>query len=127
MKNQILAFLQSNDLICNFQSGFRPGHSPATALLKVTTDINEAIEKKITTVLLMLDFSKAFDSVDHRLLCEKLKTNFGFGSSAMLLIVSYLSERSHSDCIEGAFSMFLPSQEACHKARFLALFYFRFS
>ena len=65
--------LHMHNLLDPYQSGFRTGHSTTTALLKVTEDIREAMDPRELTVLTLLDFSKAFDTVDHDLLIQKLK------------------------------------------------------
>lgn len=84
------------------------GHSTATALMRVTSDIKTAMDKKLTTILILLDFSKAFDSVDHGLLCDKLRYEFNFEPSAVCLIRNYLYGRTQTVCINGEFSTFLP-------------------
>uniref|UniRef100_A0A2A4JPY6 Uncharacterized protein n=1 Tax=Heliothis virescens TaxID=7102 RepID=A0A2A4JPY6_HELVI len=61
---QLSSYLSCNNLLNPFQSGFRPGHSTVTALLKVTDDIRLAMENKSLTLLVLLDFSSAFNSVD---------------------------------------------------------------
>jgi hypothetical protein len=61
MKDQIVAFCNERDLLNRFQSGFWLGHSTTTALLKITDDIS--IEMDVV-FLVLLDFSKAFDTVN---------------------------------------------------------------
>jgi hypothetical protein len=56
-------------------------------------------------VLVLLDFSKAFDAVDHDLLCHKLERFFDFSASA---IMSYLTERFHCVSAGGVLPGFLP-------------------
>jgi len=107
VKWQISEHLKENDLLFEFQSGFRAGYSTASALLKVTNDIRTNLSKNVATVLLLLDFSKAFDSVSHRLLLSKLKARFGFTADAARLIESYLSGRSQSVCVNGFHSQLL--------------------
>ena len=58
------------------------------------------MDKKLTTVLLLLDFSKAFDTVDHDLLYDKLQRQLNFDSSSISLIKSYLAERFQTVCID---------------------------
>ncbi|RVE42074.1 hypothetical protein evm_013273 [Chilo suppressalis] len=59
-----------------FQSGFRPGHSTVTALTKISDDIREGMSKQRVTVLVLLDFSNAFNSVDYDVLLAMLKSIF---------------------------------------------------
>jgi hypothetical protein len=63
---------QYKGFLSRCQSGFHQNHSTATALLKITNDLLIASESKLVSVFVLLDFSKAFDSVDHDLLCYKL-------------------------------------------------------
>ncbi|KAG7309261.1 hypothetical protein JYU34_005202 [Plutella xylostella] len=71
---QFSSFLSNNDLLNPLQSGFRPGHSTVTALIKVTDDIRSNIDKQHVTVLALLDFSNAFNTVDFDLLIGILRT-----------------------------------------------------
>ena len=64
------------------------------------------MDKKLTTVLLLLDFSKAFDTVDHDLLYDKLQRQLNFDSSSISLIKSYLAERFQTVCIDDEFSSY---------------------
>ena len=90
--NQLISFLETNKLLVNNQHGFRPNLSTETALLTVTNKIYENIENKKISLLLLLDLSKAFDSVHHQILldkCTKLSIdNFWFDS--------YLKDRIQS-------------------------------
>jgi len=69
---QISKFVNEENLLNIYQSGFRSGHSCTTALLKIINDIGEAIIKDKVSIYISLDFSKAFDSIDHFILCCKL-------------------------------------------------------
>jgi Reverse transcriptase (RNA-dependent DNA polymerase) len=108
MKDQIMPFMIRYGFLNRFQSGFRPAHSTTSALLKVTDDFRKACERRLVTVLLLLDFSKAFDSVIHDLLCNKLSSAFKFDSSAVSLIKSYLSDRFQCVSIGEELSSFAP-------------------
>jgi Reverse transcriptase (RNA-dependent DNA polymerase) len=108
MKDQIVAFCNERNLLNRYQSGFRPGHSTTTALLKITDDISLELDRNFISILTLLDFSKAFDSVNFKLLCQKLKNQFYFSESAIMFIKSYLTGRSQCVFANGAFSGFLP-------------------
>jgi Reverse transcriptase (RNA-dependent DNA polymerase) len=108
MKDQIVAFCNERGLLNHYQSGFRQGHSTTTALLKITDDIAMDMDKNFMSILVLLDFSRAFDTVNFKLLCQKLKTMFNFSESAIKLIESYLTGRSQCVFCNGALSSFLP-------------------
>lgn len=107
LAEQIYDFIRSRRLMTSIQSGFRPVHSTATALLKITHDITSALDKRLIAVLLLLDFSKAFDSVNHHLLCSKLESQFFFDVTAINLISSYLANRKQAVDIDGSLSSFI--------------------
>lgn len=92
-KEQIVAYLDVNDMLDKYQSGFRARHSTGTALLHVSDEIRKSFERKRLTIMVLLDFSKAFDSLNHFRLLSKLSDKFGFVTSAIKLIGSYLADR----------------------------------
>ena len=62
----------NNILDCR-QSGFRGGYSPQSALLRVCHDVRHAVDMGRATILVLFDFSKAFDTVSHSKLLIKLR------------------------------------------------------
>lgn len=94
LKSQIEAYLQSARLLHPLQSGFREGHSTTTALLAITDDIARSLDRSEFTILTLLDFSRAFDSLNHSCLGHKLNRLFRFSPPSVRLILSYLSNRS---------------------------------
>lgn len=94
MKQQILNFIQFYSFLNDCQSGFRSGHNTTTAFLKIHDDIHKEVDKKGIALLLLIDFSKAFDRVSHNRLLRKLSLNYNFSSAAVRLIQSYLSNRT---------------------------------
>lgn len=93
LHNQISSYLTINNLLANEQSGFRSKRSTETSLVNITEDIRAGIDKKHVNMLVLLDFSKAFDNVDHRILINKLQ-NLCFDRTSCQLVYSYLTERS---------------------------------
>lgn len=89
---QVSEFASINNILPSLQSGFRPGHSTTTALIKVTDDIRKAIDDRQLTLLVLLDLSKAFDCVHHELLLTKLR-HLGFSDAVVRWFQSYLSDR----------------------------------
>lgn len=92
LERQIKTYVEECCLLPDIQSGFRAGYSCTSALLGVTSDILEATDRGEITVLVLLDYSKAFDTVNHKLLLEILKKN-GFSQNATSLLESYLCDR----------------------------------
>lgn len=76
-----------------FQSGFRRFHSTETALIKVRNDTLMSMNHQEVSLLVLLDLSAAFDTLDHSILLNVLANNFGFIESAHEWFPSYLSGR----------------------------------
>ena len=70
--DQITDYLQQNKLLDPLQTGFRPYSSCETALIKLTEEIRSGRSKRLITLLLQFDFSKAFDSISPSKFIEKL-------------------------------------------------------
>ena len=101
---QINNFLTKNNIINKFQSGYRSGHSCVSALLNVTEDIRDKIDDNKVSFLVLLDHSKAFDTLDHKILCMKLRSFFNFSDSSVKLINNYLVHRSQAVCVHDEIS-----------------------
>ncbi|KAI0208448.1 Synaptotagmin-9 [Lamellibrachia satsuma] len=76
-----------------------------TALLRVKNDIAETLDRKYTTILVMLDLSCAFDTVDHELLMTRLENSFGISDKALAWLQSYISERYQKAAVGSAESV----------------------
>ncbi|CAG9137835.1 unnamed protein product [Plutella xylostella] len=92
---QLTAFLSNGGLLNPYQSGFRAGHSTTTALLKVTEDIRSGMEKRMITVLVLIDFTNAFNAVDHDLLLAVLEKS-KISLAAVSWFSSYLRGRQQA-------------------------------
>ncbi|KAL5257842.1 hypothetical protein ACHWQZ_G012699 [Mnemiopsis leidyi] len=92
---QLYTFIDSNDMFSSFQSGYKKNHSCETAVTKIHNDILMMIDKKENVVLLLLDLSAAFDTINHRLLLNKLQRLYGINDVAINWLSSYLSNRSY--------------------------------
>ena len=73
MFNRLYSFLESNKCIYDLQFGFRQKHSTNHALLDMTQQIKEAIDSGNLAVGVFVDFQKAFDTVNHKILLKKLE------------------------------------------------------
>ena len=80
-------------MLYEFQYGFREKHSVLHALLDVNVFALDAIQSKQQTALLLMDVRKAFDTVSHNILLQKL-FHYGIRGTAYKLLESYLSFRN---------------------------------
>lgn len=92
--------LDEVELIPDFQFGFRPGHSAVQQILRIVEHTTEALNKKQSTGMVLLDVSKAFDKVWHEGLLHKM-LNAGIPRPLVRLIASYLQDRTFSVKLNG--------------------------
>ncbi len=84
---------QPNPNICeDFQSEFRPSHSTESALIRVTNDLLLSSDRGCISLLVLLDFSAAFDTIDHNILLNRLENFVVIIGSALAWFKSYLSD-----------------------------------
>jgi hypothetical protein len=69
--NRLTRYLCSEDLLDNFQSGFRRNHGTTTALLKVSKDLREAKNFGNVSFVHLLDFRNTFDKINHKRIIKK--------------------------------------------------------
>ena len=93
------AFLTSTCCFDLNQSGFRHYHGTETALIKVVNDIRLNNDSGRTTVLMLLDLSAAFDSVDHSILLHRLEHCEGLYGIVISWLRSYLEHRMEFFCV----------------------------
>ena len=75
------------------QSAYRKYHSTETALIRVGNDIQRAIDDQCESVLVLLDLSAAFDTIDLEILLERLRFRYGFSNLVLRWFTSYLVDR----------------------------------
>ena len=100
--------LCENSLHDVYQSAYRQHHSTETALLRVQTDILSALDRGSLVVLIMIDLSAAFDTLDHDILLSRFDHSFGIRGDALQWLRSYLTGRMQ--CIAIAQSQSSDSQ-----------------
>ena len=90
--DQLLPFLEQNEIVSKHQSAYRKFHSTETALCRIHNDLVTNVCSGKASLLVLLDLSAAFDTIDHNLLLSDL-LSFGIQGDAHLLMRSYLKDR----------------------------------
>ena len=93
MYDRLLKYLNKYDLLYKYQFGFRNKHSPNLALIFLIDKISTAIDEGKYVIGLFLDFKKAFDTVNHAILLQKLDY-YGIKDTSLSWFRSYLNNRS---------------------------------
>ena len=101
---QLQHYLNCNNLFPVVQSAYRQNHSTETALLKVMNDILLNMNNQRVTLLILLDLSAAFDTVDHDTMLRRLEYSFGIQGKALSWFASYLSGRTQRILINESLS-----------------------
>ena len=96
--------IAAHNLQCNSQHGYEKFHSTETLLLKVVNDILIGFDRNSGTILLLLDLSAAFDTVDAEKLLSILENEFGIAGTALKWFRSFLTGRTQRVRINGALS-----------------------
>ena len=92
MYTRLLHFLELHNILIKNQFGFRKFHSSYMALMVMMNDISKALDDGDSVIGIFLDFSKASDTVNHRILLDKL-FHYGVRGNALNWFESYLSDR----------------------------------
>ena len=106
--SQVSSYLNSHNLYNTCQSAYRPGHSTETALLKVVNDLFLYHSKGNISDQALLDFSSAFDTIDHPILVHRLHTDFGFTDAVLQWFSSYLTDRTRNVSLSNHYFAFAP-------------------
>ena len=99
--SQISEHLDKSNLRSPLQSAYRKGHSTETALLRIQNDILRSLDKSRGVLLVLLDLSASFDTIDHAILASRLQQRIGITGSALMWIKSYLSHRQQTINVSG--------------------------
>jgi hypothetical protein len=86
--------MSRNNLHCPNQSAYKKNHSTETLLIRIWNDLLVATDERKATVVMLLDLSAAFDTVDHKLLLKILKDEIGLRGVPLLWFESFLTGRA---------------------------------
>ena len=90
--NHLIDFIKKNNILYKFQFGFRKGYSTSHAIISLVEKINKVLSSGKIIVGVTLDFSEAFDTIQHPILLKKLFA-YGIRGNILKLIESYLANR----------------------------------
>ena len=106
--SQVSSYHNSHNLYSTCQSAYRPGHSTETALVKVVDGLFLSPNKGNISVLALLGFSSAFNTIDHPILVHRLHTDFGLTDTVLQWFSSYPTDRTHNVSLSNYCSAFAP-------------------
>ena len=101
---QLTSYMTDNNLHEYLQSAYKPGHCTETALVKVQNDILTSIDQHGIVILILLDLSAAFDTIDHDVLFSRMEGTLGITGPALEWFRSYLGDRTLRVQIDDSFS-----------------------
>ena len=101
--DQTQKFLAENEVIYHFQSGFQSNHSTDSCLSFLNDKILQGFDSGIYTGMILIDLQKAFDTIDHKILIEKMPY-FGFSKEVIDWFNSYLSDRTFKVSVNDSIS-----------------------
>ena len=104
---QLVDYFTKNNLFYENQYGFRNAHSTELAALELINRVIDNMDKNEVPLAIFLDLSKAFDTIDHKILLHKLNY-YGIRETSLKLIESYLSDRKQYVSLDNQNSSFLP-------------------
>ena len=91
--HQLVALIEKENILYQYQFGFRKGFSTEQAIIEITDYVKSSIDNHLYTCGMFLEFSKAFDTVNHSILLRKLE-KYGIRGLPLELFHSYLSNRT---------------------------------
>ena len=101
---QVYSYLTDHCLLSKYQSGFRPKHSTLSALIQICDDLLNNMDQGKISCIVFLDIRKAFDSINHDILLQKMNDKFGFSYNELKWFKSYLNNREQQCFVNGQMS-----------------------
>jgi hypothetical protein len=99
IKSQLIKHLEENNILSKNQFGFRTGHSTEQAIINLTSELHDAMDKSLKPIVIFLDIKKAFDSINFKILIYKL-SKLGLDNNTLELLKNYLSARKQRTRID---------------------------
>ena len=96
---QVYSYLTDHNLLSKYQSGFRPKH--LSALIQVCDDLLNNIDQGKISCIVFLDIRKAFDSINHNILLQKMNDKFGFSCNELKWFKSNLNNKEQQCFVNG--------------------------
>ena len=90
---QLQHFMEENRIYGIYQSAYRAHHSAETALVRIHNDIAQSIDSRRSVLLVLLDLSAAFDTINHNTLLQRL-SGYGLSGDVLAWLTSYLCNRT---------------------------------
>ena len=104
---QLYHYLDVNNILSPHQYGFRKGLCTSIAIFDVLKNLHENWNEKNFSGCIFIDFSRAFDTIDHQILAEKLAL-YGLDNTSQKFMSEYMSCRKHSTAVNGCISSDTP-------------------
>ena len=101
--SNVITHMLENKILCDNQHGFRKKRSCETQLVSFIDDLAVNLDKNIMTDLVLLDFAKAFDKVNHSSLIKKM-VHYGVNPTTTRWVENFLKDRSQNVLLEGLLS-----------------------
>ena len=101
--DRLIQFIDSHNILSELQFGFQKNKSTEQAVSSIVTALNCAKHNKLSSYCVFLDFAKAFDTVNHKILLGKLQ-HYGLFGKSFSLFESYLTDRKQQVEINGTLS-----------------------
>ena len=110
---QVSSYLNSHNQYNTCQSAYCSGHSTETALVIVVNYLFLSLSKDNMSVLALLDFSSALDTIDHPILVHRLHTDIGFTDAVLQWFSSFQNDRTQYVSLSNHCSAFAPVISVC--------------
>ena len=100
---QLISYVEKYKILFEFQYGFRKGKSTTLSIIEITENLKKAVDDNLFTCGVFLDFSKAFDTVNHEILITKME-KYGIRGNPLKWFTSYLTNRQQYVSIQNVIS-----------------------